>query len=62
MYFIDNKENKPELQYNYYNTLSKKLNETEISFMGKTNNPNSTECYRAKCHEGIGVPSRRNEN
>jgi hypothetical protein len=40
MYFIDNKENKPELQYNYYNTLSKKLNETEISFIGKTNNPN----------------------
>ena len=40
MSFIHTKESKPELQYNYYNILTKKINENELSFVGKPNNPN----------------------
>ena len=40
MSFIHTKETKPELQYNYYNILTKKINENELSFVGKPNNPN----------------------
>lgn len=37
---IYKKENKPELQYNYYNILSKKINKNQLLFTGKPNNPN----------------------
>jgi hypothetical protein len=40
MSFIYTKESKPELQYNYYNILTKKIHENELSFVGKPNNPN----------------------
>lgn len=40
MSFIDTKESKPELQYNYYNVLTKKISDNELSFTGKPNNPN----------------------
>ena len=40
MSFFDKKETKPELQYNYYNVLTKKINENELYFVGKPNNPN----------------------
>jgi hypothetical protein len=40
MSFIYKKENKPELQYNYYNILSKKININQLLFTGKPNNPN----------------------
>jgi len=40
MSFIYKKENKPELQYNYYNILSKKINKNQLLFTGKPNNPN----------------------
>jgi len=40
MSFFDKKETKPELQYNYYNVLTKKINKNELSFVGKPNNPN----------------------
>jgi len=40
MSFIHTKETKPELQYNYYNILTKKINENELAFVGKPNNPN----------------------
>ena len=40
MSFFDKKETKPELQYNYYNILTKKITENELSFIGKPNNPN----------------------
>lgn len=40
MSFFDKKETKPELQYNYYNILTKKITENELSFVGKPNNPN----------------------
>lgn len=45
MSFIHTKENKPELQYtelqyNYYNVLTKKISDNELSFIGKPNNPN----------------------
>ena len=40
MSFIHTKETKQELQYNYYNILTKKIHENELSFVGKSNNPN----------------------
>ena len=40
MSFIHTKEPKSGLQYNYYNILTKKITENELSFVGKPNNPN----------------------
>jgi hypothetical protein len=40
MSFINTNENKPELQYNYYNILTKKITDNQLSFVGQPNNPN----------------------